>query len=102
MEWILQLHPPPYHPALDGMLVHQALPTSMLPLNTKFKTCVCVCVCMGVCVCVCVCVLEGGGGGERKTKQFLVKENLVMEQNQPPPHHPQSSVWCDDYPSTKI
>ena len=62
----------------------------------------CVCVCMYGCVCVCVCVLEGGGGGERKTKQFLVKENQVMEQNQPPPHHPQSSVWCDDYPSTKI
>ena len=62
----------------------------------------CVCVCMYGCVCVCVCVGGGGGGGERKTKQFLVKENLVMEQNQPPPHHPQSSVWCDDYPSTKI
>ena len=63
----------------------------MLPFNTKFKTC--------------VCVLWGGGGGPtggEYTKQFLVKENQVMEQNQPPPPHPQSSVWRDDYPSTKI
>ena len=61
----------------------------MLPFNTKFKTC------------VCVCVVGGGGGGGREggeyTKQFLVKENQVMEQNQPPTPHPQSSVWCDDY-----
>ena len=31
-----------------------------------------------------VCVGGGGGGGERKTKQFLVKENQVMEHNQTP------------------
>ena len=58
----------------------------MLPLNTKFKTCVCECVCVG----------GGGGGGERKTKQFLVKENQVMEQNQtpsPPPSPIQCLMW---------
>ena len=56
----------------------------MLPFNTKFKTC------------VCVCVVGGGGGGEggEYTKQFLVKENQVMEQNQPPPPSPiQCLMW---------
>ena len=25
MEWILQLHPPPYRPSLHGMLVHHSI-----------------------------------------------------------------------------
>ena len=40
------------------------LPTRILPFNAKLKTCVCV-------------GCGGGGGGVRK--QFLVKENQVME-----------------------
>ena len=44
---------------------------------------------------LCVCVCWRRGGGERKTKQFLAKENQVMEQNQtplPPIPNPVSDV----------
>ena len=81
MEWILQLHPPPYRPSLDGMLVHHGIAHQYVAIKHKIQD-----------LCVCVCVGGGGGGGERKTKQFLAKENQVMEQNQPPP--PPSPIQC--------
>ena len=81
MEWILQLHPPPYHPSLDGMLVHQSLPTSMLPLNTKFKTCVCVCWRRG-----------GGGVGNVKQNSFLQKK--IKWWNRIRPLSPPSPIQC--------
>ena len=51
IEWILQLHPPPYCPSLHGMLVHHSIAHQYVAINfnTKLK------------ICACVCVLGGGG-----------------------------------------
>ena len=91
MAWILQLHPPPYRPSLDGMLVHHGIAHQYVAIKHEIQG-------------LCVCVLERGGGGVGNVKQnsFLSKKIKWWNRISPLPHHPQSSVWCDDYPSTKI
>ena len=94
MEWILQLHPPPYRPSLDGMLVHHGIAHQYVAIKHKIQD---------LCMCVCVGGAGGGGGvGNVKTNSFLQKKIKWWNRIRPLPPHPQSSVWCDDYPSTKI
>ena len=93
IEWILQLHPPPYSPSLHGMLVHHSIAHQYVAINfnTKLK------------ICACVCVLGGGGVGGGNLKKYFACERKSSDGTvRAQIRTPWYSVWCDHHPSINI
>ena len=89
MEWILQLHPPPYLPSLHGLLVHHSIAHLYVAILTQNWRPVPVCVCWW------------GGKGNLKT-YFSCQRKSINETVRAQIRTPGYCVWCDHHSSTNI